>query len=87
MQRVSKLASQEDKSKHRRRIQNRKKKERFSSEAAARRQGRLRSPIAKELVTNPEFRPRVVRDKRGKEHNLDDLDFKKLIEEIQKDEE
>ena len=64
------MSNQEEKNKHRKRIQNRKAKERF------------RSPIAKELVTNPALRPRVVKDKRGREHDLDKMDFIDLVEAI-----
>jgi len=67
------MGSMEERIKHSRRIK-RKKKE------------RLRSVIAKELVTNPRYGQRVIRDKRGKEHDLEGLTHAQLIKLIQEDE-
>lgn len=68
------MGSIEDKAKHRRRMQNKRK------------DFRLRSPIAKDLLTE-KYRPRVVKDKRGKEHDLETMTHKDLVDEINKDNE
>jgi hypothetical protein len=46
---------------------------------------RVRSVIAKELVTNPRYRQKIIKDKRGKEHDLDKLSHAQLIKLIQED--
>lgn len=71
------MASPEDRQKHRRRLQNKKKRQGAKHE-------KVRSPIAKALE-EPQNHPRVIQDKRGKKHNLDDMTFRDLVEEIQED--
>ncbi len=46
---------------------------------------RIASPIAKELITSGKFNPRIVKDKRGRDHDLATLssaDLVKLIQEL-----
>lgn len=64
------MSSQEDKQRHSKRIR-RKKTE------------RVRSVIAKELITSGKFKQRIVKDKRGKAHDLSKMGFLQLIEAIQ----
>lgn len=66
------MASPDEKLRHRRRLQNKRKRQ------------KIRSPIAKALE-EPQNHPRVIQDKRGKKHNLDDMTFRDLVEEIQED--
>lgn len=47
---------------------------------------RVRSVIAKELITSGKFKPRVVKDKRGKEHDLSKMSTLDLVKLIQEDE-
>lgn len=56
-----------------------------SPEDKARHKRRLRSKIAKELLT-PKYRPRVVKDKRNRKHDLRGMSFRKLVELIQEEE-
>ena len=68
------MASQEDRQKHRRRLQNKKRDKK-----------KIPSPIAKSLE-EPQFHQRVIRDKRGKTHDLETLTHKELVELIQEKE-
>jgi len=63
----------EDKIRHSKRLK-RKKKE------------RVRSVIAKELIVSGKYQQRIVRDKRGREHDLEGLTHAQLIKLIQEDE-
>ena len=69
------MASMEDRVKHSRRLK-RKVKEKAE---------RVRSPIAKELIVSGKYNQRVVKDKRGKNHDLNKMSFRDLIEEIQEE--
>lgn len=66
------MGSMEDKLKHSKRIR-RKKIE------------RTRSVIAKELLVSGKYKQRIVRDKRGKKHDLEKMKFIDLIEAIQEE--
>ena len=66
------MSSPEEKQRKRKRLQ-RKKKE------------RVRSVIAKELITSGKFSQKIVQDKRGKTHDLDKMSFHDLVEAIQED--
>ena len=68
------MSSPEDKQRHRRRLQNRKKKDKK----------KIPSPIAKSLE-EPMYHQRVIRDKRGKSHDLEKMSFLDLVKEIQED--
>lgn len=61
------MSSPDDKAKHRRRMK-RKAKERH------------RSLIAKDLLTSGRFSQRIVKDRKGREHDLDKLDHKTLVD-------
>ena len=69
------MASMEDRVKHSRRLK-RKVKEKAE---------RVRSPIAKELIVSGKYNQRVVKDKRGKNHDLNKMSFRDLVEEIQEE--
>lgn len=73
------MSNQEDKAKHSRRIK--KKVE------AKKKRARVRSVIAKKLITDPQYHQRIVLDKRGKERNLDmsHLEFIQAIQELNDD--
>lgn len=62
----------EDKLKHSKRIRDKKKE-------------RTRSVIAKELITSGKFKQRIVKDKRGKKHDLKVMTHKDLVDAIQED--
>lgn len=51
-------------------------------EQKAKKRQRIRSHIAKDLLT-PKYRQRVVKDKRGRRHNLKTMDYKELVRLIQ----
>lgn len=56
-------------------------------EQKAKKRQRIRSHIAKDLLT-PKYRQRVVKDKRGRRHDLNTLshrDLVKLIQELNDD--
>lgn len=61
------MSSTEDKVRHSRRIKQKKKE-------------RVRSVIAKELITSGKFNQRIVKDKHGKEHDLEKMTHRDLIE-------
>jgi hypothetical protein len=67
------MSSPEEKLKHSRRIRAKKKE-------------RVRSVIAKDLIVSSKYNPRIVKDKRGKKHDLDKMKFIDLVEAIQEDE-
>jgi len=67
------VGSPEEKAKHSRRLKQ-KKKDKVK---------RVRSVIAKELITSGRYKPRIIKDKRGKEVRT----FLDLVESIQEDEE
>lgn len=46
---------------------------------------RIRSIIAKELITSGKFKQRIVKDKRGKKHDLDKMKFADLVKAIQEE--
>lgn len=69
------MASQDEKTRHRKRLQNKKRDKRPV----------VKSPIAKSLQ-EPMFHQRIVRDKRGKIHDLETLSHKTLVELIQDNE-
>lgn len=56
---------------------------RHSRRIKAKQKERVRSVIAKELITSGRYKSKVVTDKRGKEHDLDTLTHGKLIKLIQ----
>lgn len=64
------MGNPEDKKKHSRRI-SRKKKE------------RVRSVIAKELITSGKFKQRIVKDKKGREHDLGKMSHYDLVRTLQ----
>lgn len=64
------MSSPEDKAKHSRRIRNKRKE-------------KVRSNIAKDLLTSGKYKQRVIKDKRGKEHDLSKMTHRDLIEAIQ----
>lgn len=64
------MGSQEDKEKHSKRL--RKKKA-----------VKIRSVIAKELLVSGKFKQRIVKDKRGKKHDLNKMTHLDLVEAIQ----
>ena len=67
------MGSPVDKMKHSRRRKNKVKE-------------RVRSNIARDLITSGKYHQRIVLDKHGKEHDLNKLSNKDLIELIQEDE-
>lgn len=64
------MGSQEDKEKHSRRIRKKKTE-------------KVRSLIAKELIVSGKFKQRIVKDKRGKKHDLNKMTHLDLVEAIQ----
>ena len=64
------MSSEEDKVKHSKRI--RKKK-----------QERVRSVIANELITSGKYKQKIVRDKRGNKRDLNQMDHLALVQAIQ----
>lgn len=66
------MGSPEDKLKHSRRIKTKKRE-------------KVRSVIAKELITSGKFKQRIVQDKRGRKHDLDKMTHFDLIQAIQED--
>ena len=64
------MSSPEERMKHSRRIKSKQKE-------------RVRSVIAKELITSGKYKARVITDKRGREHDLEKLDHGKLVKLIQ----
>lgn len=69
------MASPEDKARHAR-----------HRKAKLKARERQRSVIAKELITSGKYKPRIVRDKRGREHDLNKLTNYELIQLINEDE-
>lgn len=67
------MSSPEEKSRHRQRMK-RKQKDKPT---------RTQSRIAKDLLVSGEYKQRVVKDKRGRTHDLDKLDHKTLVDLIQ----
>lgn len=61
-------------------------KNRHSKRLRRKKQERVRSVIAKELIVSGKYNQRVVIDKRGNKHDLDKLSFRDLVEAIQEDE-
>lgn len=61
------MSSPEDKRKHSRRRRNLQKE-------------RVRSGIAKDLLTSGKFKQRIVKDRKGREHLLDKLDHKTIVD-------
>lgn len=66
------MGSPEEKALHSKRIRNKKKE-------------RTRSVIAKELITSGKFKQRIVKDKRGKKHDLKIMTHKDLVDAIQEE--
>ena len=64
------MGSQEDKVKHSSRIRKKKTE-------------KVRSIIAKELIVSGKFKQRIVKDKRGKKHDLNKMTHLDLVEAIQ----
>lgn len=64
------MGSPEDRAKHRKRIQNRKKKDLLP---------KIRSPEAKSLE-DAKFHQRIITDKRGVKHDLSKMSFRDLVE-------
>lgn len=64
------MPSPDEKMKHMERLR-RKKKE------------KMRSSIAKDLLTSGKYKPRVILDKRGRKHDLNRMDHLMLVEAIQ----
>lgn len=46
---------------------------------------RLRSKIAKEMITSGKYKQRVVKDKKGNKVDLGKINFRDLVELIQED--
>ena len=65
------MANPDEKVRHRKHLQSKRKKK-----------PPVRSPQAKALE-NPLYHQRIVRDKRGKLHDLEKMTFRELVEEIQ----
>lgn len=65
------MSSPEDRMKHSRRRKEKQKKD------------RMRSPIAKEMITSGKFSQRIVQDKRGRHHDLATMDNATLVKLIQ----
>lgn len=66
------MGSPEEKALHSKRIRNKKKE-------------RVRSVIAKELITSGKFKQRIVKDKRGKKYDLKTMSHKDLVDAIQEE--
>lgn len=66
------MGSMDEKLKHSKRIKEKKR-------------ARTRSIIAKELIVSGKYKQRIVKDKRGKKHDLDKLSFGELVKEINKE--
>lgn len=67
------MSSPEERERHRKRMKRKIKDKK----------NRVRSPIAKELIVSGKFGLRVIRDKRGKEHDLEKLDHAHLVKLLQ----
>jgi len=46
-------------------------------------QERIRSQIAKELIVSGKYKQRIVKDRRGKEHDLNKMDHYSLVKVLQ----
>lgn len=66
------MSSPEDREKHRKRLKRKQRDKKL----------RIKSPIAKSLE-EPQYHQRIVKDKRGKEHDLSKMKFIDLIEAIE----
>jgi len=66
------MGSPEDKQKHSRRLKRKK-------------QERVRSVIAKELITSGKYKQRIIKDKRGRKINLATLTHYDLVQAIQEE--
>ena len=64
------MGTPEEKLKHSRRIRKKKVE-------------KVRSVIAKELIVSGKYKQRIVKDKRGKKHDLDKMTHMDLVEAIQ----
>lgn len=80
------MGSVEDKVKHSRRLK--RKKVEAAKRQEGLRPGRVRSVIAKELIVSGKYKQKIVKDKRGKKHDLEKLDhlsFVELLQDLNKD--
>lgn len=66
------MSSLEEKMKHQKRIRQKRK-------------AKTRSQIAKDLLTSGKYKQQVVKDKRGKEHDLKKMSHADLVRLIQED--
>ena len=66
------MGSMEEKKKHSKRI-------------AGKKRARTRSVIAKELITNPRYKQRIIKDKRGKKIDLSTYTHADLVRDIQEE--
>lgn len=72
------MGSLEEKKNHSRRIKDKKK--------ASRKRVRVRSVIAKDLLTSGKYKPRIVKDRHGKRHDLNTMSHYDLVQAIQETE-
>ena len=68
------MSSPEDREKHRKRIRRKVREKKF----------KVKSPIAKSLESS-EFAQKIILDKRGRRHNLEEMKFRDLVEAIQEE--
>ena len=60
---------------------------RHSRRIKSKQKERVRSVIAKELVTSGKFKQKIVKDKRNRDVNLDTFTFRDLVDAINEGEE
>lgn len=60
-------------------------KQKRSKRLRRKKQERVRSVIAKELITSGKYKQRIVVDKRGKEHDLATMTHRDLVQAIQEE--
>lgn len=61
-------------------------KRRHSARLKRKKQERVRSQIAKELLVSGKYKPRIVKDKKGNRHDLKKMSHADLVKAIQETE-